>query len=230
MLEKLVLVVLRSLFLYGYEWYRRGSLAVAVMLPLLLFYGSGSLLVAVSTVASILVFYAATRMYRLGFYALVVAGIPAAWMAATQGVLEVLAGHDPLTRSLGVGLRSLAYSLTGLYMLHSYNPMEAAWLLYRLGGCRAALPALLLPRITGQGLREAVEALHAHRLKGARPWDTLGVLLYRSWESIDYYSEGALQRVWGCRPRPLYDKRALALQASLLALPLLALLFYHLSP
>ena len=215
--EVIVLVILRSLFLYDYNWARRGSNLLLLAFTAASWATGANPLAAVTAIILVYAWYTASGMARLAAYATLVASIPAAWMAATQAAIQAAQGALEPAHPMLVGLRALEASLTGLYLVHFYNPAEASTLVYRLGGCRYSYIPLLLARITGGSLREAVEAVHAHRLKKTETWKTLGLLLYHAQEQVPRYTEALAYRLETCNPRPLYEKKTLILQAATLA-------------
>lgn len=212
MIEKLLLVVLYGLFAQGFRGVRRGSLALAVALALLYALGPvGSLHV----LAALIVVYAATGGLVLLGYATLISSIPAAWMAVTQLVLDAASGWqlEPL-RYPSIALRSLSASLLALYLLHSVNPLEVGYAVYRAtGSCTLAYAIPFIQKVVGQFLRESSEAVASHRLKGVGVWRTLALMLVRSSELITSIEEGVSLRLSRCSPRLAYSGRVLAAQA-----------------
>ena len=226
MLERIILFVLRGLLLYGYTWFRRGSalLVISHIVAIALLLDKPVALVIVLAVQLAIYWFAG--MARLAAYSLALASIPAAWMGTTQLVLDIMeaAGLAPLHYA-EIALRSLAISLAALYLIHSVNPSEASTAAYKLTGrCTAAYTPLLIHRMMGLGLLEASEALLVHGLKGASRWKTLGLLLFRSQEVSRMMEDGVALRIGGCRPIAVYSARALATQASLLAVDVVLLM------
>ena len=225
MLQKLVLVILRSLFLYDYIWARRGSIFLGLFFTVAVFASIESLKASIIALLLLSLAYWIAGMVRVESYAAIIALIPAAWMSATQAVIDYFQSSiDPLGE-IAIGIRALTASLATLYLLHFYNPLELAYLLRRIGGCRASYIPLLLPKIISELLREAVEALHAHSLKKTPAWKTLSILLYNSQEMMPKHAEGLAQRIDTCNPRPLYSLKAIILQAGLIVALLLADIF-----
>lgn len=216
MLEKLLKLILDSLFLYEYAWFRRGSLALSAAHAVVAYLSLGHWPAPLAVISSQLLFYALSSTWRLLAYSIVVASIPGLWMAGTQALIDAARGGLEPARYLEIYARSIAASLSMLYVLHSLNPAELSYVAYRLGGCKWAYAPLILLRAASEGLREAWEALVAHKLKGVPPWATLAVILLRARESAELLEESYTLAVGACSPRPLYSSRGLALQAAVL--------------
>jgi hypothetical protein len=225
LLERLIRFILESLFLYDYLWFRRGSSALTLAHAALAYLSLGSWPAPLAVLSSQTLFYAASGTLRLLAYGAALAALPASWMAGTQAVLDYVAeGALEPGRYVEIFIRSLTASLSLLYVIHAFNPAEAAYAAYRLGGCLWAYAPLVLVRAASQGLKEAWEAVLAHRLKSTPPWATLAVILLRARESAELLEESYTIASGRCRPRPLYSPRALALQAAVVALDAAALL------
>jgi hypothetical protein len=212
LLARIILLLLNALFVEGYHGLRRGSLALPLALAVL--YGSG-LVASFSVLAGLIAAYAVSGSLRLVAYASLVASIPSTWMALTQLTLDLMVGRELQPSLYGsIFLRSMAYSLLALSILHSVNPLEVGYVVYKLtGSCAAAYAVPFTLKTIGQLLRDAGEAVLAHRLRGVRPWTTLALLLIRADEASRAIEESIALRLHVCRPKVYYDVKAVLAQA-----------------
>ncbi len=217
MIQQIVRIILYALFSQGYQGLRKASLAPP--LAQLALYTAGAA-TPEALLAATAAAYLVTGMTTLLAYATTLASIPAAWMAATQAALDLITHSPPdPTRYLQIYVKALAAALQALYILHSLNPTETAYIIHRLtGSCLAAnTPALILKTIA-QTLKDAVEATTAHKTRNTPPWATLAILLVRGKELATQLEEATHLKLHHCKPKPVYSKKALVAQTTALAL------------
>ncbi|MCE4604265.1 MAG: hypothetical protein F7B20_04785 [Aeropyrum sp.] len=220
MLERILLVVVRALFLHDLRMLRMGSLALTLPHTALVY-----LTLSQPSISLVMILvqhstYIISGMTGLVLYSSVLASIPASWMAFTQALLDAASGGPGSpARYVEIWARSYAASSAILYLVHTLNPSEISYTLWRLTqSCSTALSPLLIYRAISGLLSEAFETITTHRLKGVPPWRTLAILIFRSAEVSEMMEEGSYSHISRCRPRPLYSARGLALQALILAI------------
>ena len=215
--------VYRALFLYGLSDLRMGStllIAIHVVLAVLVTYRSGALGLLPLT-AALIAIYALCGMTKLVLYSSLLASVPGFWMALTTAVLYHFEPRLAL-RYIEVFARYTMLSLNALYVVHAANVSELAVMLSRIGR-EAGLYPLLVFRM-GVLLREVGEMSEVHRLKGVPVSRTLAMALVRSEEVAELMEEGLFAKRGRFRPRALYSRRGLALQAILVAIDCATLL------
>lgn len=227
MLHRLVLFLLRSIFLYGYTWARRGSnLLLILHTGLATYIISSSPVLSLVLLAPMLLLYILSGMPRLLVYGVLLASIPSTWLSLTQLILDIAMARGLTSTSLMVFIRYELLSLHALLLLHYANLDEASYLLYKLTRkCSIAVFPLLVWRSMAQLLREASEALLAHRLKGVKVWQTLAISLLRADEVAKLIHEAHVHKTRYCRPNPMYSRGALLFQVLMILLDLVIIAF-----
>ena len=226
MIKAILTVILFGLFLDRHGIHRGGSIALTAAHAILVFEALDKGLTAIATVAlAQTLFYLATGLWTVLAASALLASIPGVWMAATQAALDMILGRGlEVTLYIEIYTRSLAASLAAMYVLHTLNYSEAAYLAYKLGGCTAAYIPLLIPRMASQGAAELLDSYASHRLKGAKHWETLALFMLRVEEASSLAVDAYTLSSRLCRPRPVYRGAAVALQAAVIAVDLAATL------
>jgi hypothetical protein len=206
LLGRLTLYISRSIFLYGLTCLRMGSSFLALAHTILALYLTVKMpLYGFAAAAPLIVVYAASGMLLLPLYVLIVASIPAAWMALTN-----LAFTRDLIGSLMVFLRVEFGSIHALYMLHALNPSELSAIL-AIAGLRG-LGAQLFWRVSSHLLREAGEMLQVHGLKRVKAWKSLAMVIVRGEELPLLYADGLLLKEYMFKPKAIVKRECLLLQ------------------
>ncbi len=223
LLSKFVSYVSRSLFLYGLTELRMGSTALALAhTAIAIAITIANPLLGLIPLAIVVALYVLSSMPKQPLYAAIIAAIPAAWMGLTQlGITALRGAIDPLS-ALGVFLRAEIGALHSLYLLHATNISELAYIFSKLSS-ESAIAIPMIWRAMSLMLREVSEMLHIHKLKREKTWKSLAMSFVRSEEVIQLFSEGLYLKRFYFSPRPIYSRKALAMQLALVALDIATL-------
>ncbi len=217
-------VILRSIFLYGYSELRKGTILLSLMhLTIVLTYGLkyGPSLLAYTAPISIL--YLVLGMYGLLIYSLAVSSIPGLWMSLTQLIMDVLKGMLNPLNYISIYVKSTLTSLAILYVLHTLNPSELSTLLYRARKSLGMYPQLFM-RINSFLIKEGIEAIYTHSLKGESVWKTLAILMLRGDELTRGFSEGLMPKYMRFKPSLIYSARTIWIQLLILGYDIILVL------
>ncbi len=217
LLSKLVSYVSRSLFLYGLTELRMGSTALALAhTAIAIAITVTNPILGLIPLAIVVALYVLSSMPKQPIYAAIIAAIPATWMGLTQlGITALRGAMDPLS-ALGVFLRAEIGALHSLYLLHATNISELAYAFSKLSR-ESAIAIPMIWRAMSLMLREVSEMLHVHKLKREKTWKSLAMSFVRSEEVIQLFSEGLYLKRFNFNPRPIYSRKALAMQLVLIA-------------
>ncbi len=227
--EAVTRIVLRSMFMYGFSWARRGSTILQLMYLIASFIvASRSPILLAPIVFMLLLYYYVSGLIMLLAYSTLLALIPSSWMALTEAIIEVFSSTITPMRVVGVFLRAFLYAIIVFSFIHMVNLEELSFLLYKT---TRRFTVALLPLITWRAisllLKESWEIMHVHKLKGEPVWKTLALIILRAEELGDQFEEGIHSRIDRCSPRVHYSLQAIGWQFAIASLSIL-LLFLHL--
>ncbi|MEM0048634.1 MAG: hypothetical protein QXT53_05010 [Ignisphaera sp.] len=223
--SKLVLLVLRSLFLYGFTDARRGSTILHLVFAVLSLY-----IVVHSPSASIFIFSMLIAFYMVFgigsslLYSALVSSIPATWMGLTNLLYTwINRGIISLTPFLDVFIRAEIGSIIVFSLMQNINISELCHLSYRISKT-FSLAIGYFWRISSQILKESSEMLYVHGLKGESSWKTLAMLFVRGDEIVDQFTEGVYLKQFSYMPKPIYSRKTVLAQL-LMAISVLVIAF-----
>lgn len=167
----LVSLIYRSLFLKGASGAKAAhslaKLAYVSAFVVAAYLRGDSAYVAAATAALIAI--ADSRLDWVG-PAVILSSIPAAWYAITAYLIS-LAGIPPtvsLADAAAIFGRTLAYSLTIMFIVYSVDPVSLSNALHALGARKASSFPLLIWRVMPYGLSAMIESLSIGELKGEK--------------------------------------------------------------
>ena len=165
----LVSLIYRSLFLKGVSGAKAAHslarLAYVSAFVAAVYLRGDSVFLAAATAA--LMAFADSRLDWVG-PATILSSIPATWYALTAYLIS-LAGVPPvvtLADAVIIFARTLALSLTIMFIIYSIDPVSISNALYALGARRASTAPLLVWRVMPYGLSAMMESLAIGELKG----------------------------------------------------------------
>lgn len=212
-----IVIILRSLFLYGYSGLRKGTIFLStVHLIIVITYGLKYGLTLAAYTAPIVILYFTLGLHRLLIYSLTVSSIPGLWMSLTQLIIDLLKGSLNPFNYISIYVKSTLTSVAILYVLHTLNPSELSTLLYRVRKSLGIYPQLFM-RITSFLIKEGVEVIYTHSLKRENTWKTLAILMLRGDELARGFSEGLIPKYMKFKPILMYSTKIVLLQLIILA-------------
>lgn len=217
LVSMLITALLRSIFLYGFSNLRKGSTALSVfhIIMVLIFSMRGLGLLLLYTLP-IAIIYIAGEMSMLLVYSFTISSIPGLWMSLSQFILDLAKGFaDPL-KYITIYARVTLTSINVLFLLHTVNLSEISVLFNKVRRFSGAYPYLFI-RIMSFLIKEGVEVVHTHSLKGERSWKMLAILFIRGDELAKGFSEGLIPKYCRFRPSLVYSLKTLSIQSLLIA-------------
>lgn len=215
--SRIVLLLLRSLFLYGFTDARKGSTILQLVFTALSLY-----IVVHSPIASVFVlsmltaFYIAFGIANSLLYSALVSSIPATWMGLTNLLyMWISRGSASLMPFLDVFIRAEIGSIATFSLIQNINVSELCYLTYRISkGFSLAIGYFW--RVASQILKESSEMLYVHGLKRERTWKTLAMLFVRGDEVIDQFTEGVYLKQFSYDPKPIYSRKTVSAQLTMI--------------
>uniref|UniRef100_A0A7C2V8R1 Energy-coupling factor transporter transmembrane protein EcfT n=1 Tax=Ignisphaera aggregans TaxID=334771 RepID=A0A7C2V8R1_9CREN len=226
-MSKFIITILRSLFLYGFSYLRKGSTVLSITHIFMVFlYGLCSLEALVLYTLPTILIYSISRMHILLLYSFTISSIPGLWMSLSQLILDTAKGFaDPL-KYIMIYSRVVLVSLNVMFLLHTVNPTEISFLLSKIKRVSGVYPYIFI-RIMSFLIKESAEIIYSHHLKKEKAWKTLAILFIRGDELAKGFSEGLIPKYHRFKPVLIYSLRSLLQQLLLFTYDLAILLLLY---
>ncbi|MDK6028981.1 hypothetical protein QPL79_06355 [Ignisphaera sp. 4213-co] len=225
--SRIVLLLLRSLFLYGFVEARKGSTAIQLAFTILSLYITiKNPVVSIPILAAISTFYIVFGIAKALAYAALVSLVPATWMGLTN-LLYTLSGKGLLNPAsfIDVFMRAEIGSLIVFTLIHTLNISELCYLVSKFSTA-TSLAIEYFWRIASQLLKESSEMLYIHGLKKEKTWKTLAMLFIRGDEIVTQFSEGVYLKQFRYAPKPIYSRKTVLAQITLAVFGVVAFLWF----
>ncbi|MEM1526950.1 MAG: hypothetical protein QW775_07420 [Ignisphaera sp.] len=216
-LTAMVIVILRSLFLYGFSLLRKGSVLLSFThIAITYIFGLNDIRFLVLYTLPILITYYIFEMRKLLLYTLTISSIPGLWMALTQLLLDLAKGYINPFRCIAIYARATLVTVNTMYILHTFNPTEVSILFNKVNKFAGVYPQLFF-RVASFLVKEGIEIIYTHALKKESIWKTLAIIILRGEELAKGFSEGLIPKYRKYRPIVIYSLRTIAIQFAVIA-------------
>lgn len=216
-LSRSIMLLSRSLFLYGLTESRMGSTMILMLFAII------SILIVIKNpflsiipITLITIYYILYSMIKQLLYGALVVAIPSLWMSLSNVLaLYIMAKPIDIFNVLTIFIKAEVGALAILFVMHNINIFELTYISQLLSK-KLTFTLILLMRVLPHFLKEAYEMIYIHKLKNEKMWKTLAMLFIRSDEITAFFTEGLYLKRNHINPKLLYKKHTLLVQLILI--------------